>query len=134
MNTDSRNEQGGMSLERVKEQLRALSTVEPPPRLREKLRVGIPSRATSGAAPNHTRWWLGTISWAGMAATIVVFCGVLWLWTPAEPSVGPEPDAYSGLGLVLAVDYNNSLGQMLTADYNSVRPPDINALDSNSLQ
>ncbi len=175
MNVDSRNEQGGMSLEWVKEQLRALSAVEPPRRLREKLRAGIPCRSgservcerpvqrgmgilpmnhrqdadatrphgqdaritsqtPSGASAKHTGQWLSTTGWAGIAATIVVFCSVLWLWTPTQPSVGPEPDAYSGLGVVLAVDYNNSLGQMLAADYNSVRPPDINALDSNSLQ
>ncbi len=134
MNADLSNEQGGMSLEWVKEELRAWSAVEPPKGLREQLLAGIPCRAEVAAAPNHTRWWFGMTSWAGIAATIVVFCGILWLWTPAQPSVGPEPDAYGGLGLVLAVDYNSSLGQILTADYNSVRPPDINALDSNSLQ
>ncbi len=134
MNVDSGNEQGGMPLERVKEPLRALSAVEPPKGLREKLLAGIPCRSAGEGSPNHTRWWLGATGWAGIAATMVVFCTVLWLWNPAKPSVGPEPDAYSGLAVVLAVDHNNSLGQMLAADYNSVRPPDSNGLDGNSLQ
>ena len=134
MNTNARNEQGDMSLEWFKERLRGLSVVEPPRGLREKLLADIPCRSGGEALPSHIRWWLGTTGWAGIAAALVVFCGIVQLWAPTRPSVGPEPDAYRGPGAVLAVDHNNSLGSMLAADYNSVRPPDINALDSNSLQ
>jgi hypothetical protein len=134
MNTDSRNERHDVSSDRIREQLRALSAVEPPRGLKERLRAGIPCPLGDRVSPGHVRGWPGVTGWAGIAATIIVFCGVLWFWTPAKPSVGPEPDATDTLGPVLAVDYNSSLGQMPAADYNSVRPPDINALDSNGLQ
>ncbi len=62
--------------------------------------------------------WGGELG--GIAATIMVLCGVVWLHTPAGPSARPLADANSGVG------------QMLAADYNSVHPADINALDSNS--
>jgi len=134
MSADSRNDQAGMSPEWVKEQLRALSVVEPPRELKEKLLAGIPCRSGDKGSACCVRWWPGATGWAGIAATIVVLCGVLRFGTPAKPSLGPEPDATDSLGSVLAVDYNNSLGQVPAADYNSMRPPDINALDSNSVQ
>jgi len=134
MSVDSRNEPDGISLTWIKEQLRGLSAVEPPEGLKERLRADIPCPAEDEASASHIRWWLGATGWAGMAATIMVLGGVLWVWTPAAPPVGPEPDASRSRGLVLAVDYNNSVGQMRATDYNSLRPPDINALDSNGLQ
>lgn len=135
MNADSRNEPNDVSLDWIKEQLQAMAAVEPPKELREKLRTAIPCRSADMASPGRTWGWVGGTGWAGIAATIVVLCGVLQLWTPAQLSVGPEPDAGgSRLGLVVAADYNNSLGQMLVTDYNSMHPPDINALDSNSVQ
>ena len=121
MNVDSRDEQNNVSLEWVKQQLRALSAVEPPRGLKGRLLAGIPGQVASKASPWHMRWWPGATGWAGIAATILVLCGVIWLRPSAGPPVRPSPDANSGLGLVLA------------ADYNSVRPPDINALDSNGL-
>jgi hypothetical protein len=120
MNVDSRSERNEYSPGWMKEQLRALAAVEPPRGLRERLRAGVPCRAAREAALGRTRRWLGVGSWAGIAATIVVLSGVVWLHTPAGPSARSLPDANSGLG------------QMLAADYNSVRPADINALDSNS--
>ena len=61
------------------------------------------------------------LSDAGIAAAMVVFCGVLWLHTPTGPSARLSPDV------------NNGSGRVLAADYNGVRPADINALDSNGL-
>ncbi len=134
MTMDSRNEQNDVSSNWIKEQLRAMAAVEPPGGLKDRLLAGIPRRAGDKASPCHVRSWPGATGWAGIAATIVVLCGVLRLWSPAKPAVGPEPDAASTRGLVLAVDYNSTLGQAPATDYNSLRPPDINTLDSNSVQ
>lgn len=121
MNRDSRNERDGFSLDGMKRQLRALSAVEPPEGLRERLVAAVPRRAAAEVRRCHTWRWPRVTGWASVAATIVVFCGILWLRTPAGPARGPAPDA------------NSLLGGVLAADYNSVRPPDTNTLDSNGL-
>ena len=121
MNTDSRDDRNDYSLGRMKRQLRALSAVEPPRRLEKKLLADVPGRAAGQVSPWHMRRWTRATRWAGIAAAIVVLCGAVWLRPPAGPPVKPLSDTQSGPGRVLA------------ADYNSVWPPDINALDSNSL-
>lgn len=121
MNVDSRDERNDFSLGWVKRQLQGLSAIEPPGKLKERLLADVPARAAGQASRWHLRRWTRTTRWAGIAAAIVVLCGAVWLRPPAGPPVKPLSDPQSGPGLVLA------------ADYNSVRPPDINALDSNSL-
>ncbi len=120
MNVDSRDGREDYSLEGVRRQLRALSRVEPPSRLRERLLGAVPQQTTRDVSPPRMRGWLGARSWVGIAATVAVLGSVLWLRLPTGPTTGPQADANSGLRQVLA------------SDYNSVRPPDINALDSNS--
>jgi hypothetical protein len=121
MNGDSRTERHGFSLDAMAQRLRALSAVEPPAGLREKLLATVPPRAT-GVRPCRVWRWPGVTGWASVAATILVFCGILWLHAPTtRPASGPSPDA------------NSLLGGVLAADYNSVRPADINTLDSNGL-
>jgi hypothetical protein len=121
MNVDSRNERNDFSLGWVKRQLRALSAAQPPSRLAERLLADVPSRTAGQASPWHVRRWPRATGWAGIAAAIVVLCGALWLRPQAGPPTEPLSDTKSGPGRVLA------------ADYNSVRPADINTLDSNSL-
>lgn len=121
MNVDSRNERNDFSLGWMKQQLQALSAAKPPSGLRERLLAGVPARAAKEMGQRQPRWWAGATSWAGIAAAIVVLCGILWLRPPAGPSARPSLDVNSGSHRVLA------------ADYNSVRPTDINALDSNGL-
>ncbi len=122
MNVDSRNGRNDFSLDAMKQQLRALAAVEPPEGLREKLLAAVPQRAPAQAGRWHGWWWPGVTGWASVAATILVLCGILWLRTPAGPTQqAPSPDA------------NSLLGGVLAADYNSVRPADINTLDSNGL-
>jgi hypothetical protein len=58
--------------------------------------------------------------WVSVAATILVFCGIARC---ARRRTGQGP----------AADANSLLGGVLAADYNSVRPPDTNTLDSNAL-
>jgi len=121
MSVDSRNERDDVSLEWVEHQLRALSAVEPPRGLKEELLAAVPRRAAGEVLPWRIWRWPTAAGWAGLAAAIVLLCGILWIHSPRGPSVSPSADV------------NASLGQVLAADYNSVRPPDINALDSNGL-
>jgi hypothetical protein len=121
MNVDSTNERNGFSLDGMKRQLRALSAVEPPEGLKQKLVAAVPGGATDEVRRCHVWRWRGVTGWVSVAATITVFCVILWLRTPAEPAQAPAPDA------------NSLLSGMLAADYNSVRPPDTNTLDSNGL-
>ncbi len=110
-----------MNVNSMKQQLRALAAVEPPRGLREKLLATVPQRAADEVRQCHIWRWPGLTGWASVAAMILVFCGIVWLRTPARPAQGPSPDA------------NGLLGGVLAADYNSVRPPDMNTLDSNGL-
>jgi hypothetical protein len=121
MNVDSRDERNEVSLEWVRQQLRALSSVEVPKGLKERLWAAVPGLAMREASSWRAWLWPRATGWAGIAATIMVLCSVIWLRTPAGPSARRSPDA------------NNGSGRVLAADYNSVRPPDINALDSNGL-
>jgi hypothetical protein len=121
MNVDSTNGQDDCSLNGLKRQLRALSAVEPPEALKKKLLAAVPPRAPAEAGRCHLWRWRGVTGWVSVAATILVFCGIAWLRAPAGPAQGPTPDA------------NSLLSGVLAADYNSVRPPDTNTLDSNGL-
>jgi hypothetical protein len=121
VNVGSRDERNDRSLEWVKRQLQALSAVEPPRGLKERLMAAVPQQVASQATPWRLRRWPGTTGWAGIAAAIVILCGVIWLRSPAGRSVGPVPDI------------NSSPSRVLAADHNSVRLPDSNALDSNGL-
>jgi hypothetical protein len=121
MNVDSREQRNDFSLGWVKRQLRALAAAQPPSRLAERLLADVPGRTAGQASPWHVRRWPRATGWAGIAAAMVVFCGVLWLHTPTGPSARLSPDV------------NNGSGRVLAADYNGVRPADINALDSNGL-
>jgi len=121
MNVDSRNERNDFSLDGMKQRLRALAAVEPPGGLKEKLLAAVPQRAAGEVRRCHTWQWPRVTGWVSVAATILVLCGIVWLRTPAGPAQGPSPDA------------NSLLGGVLAADYNSVRPADINTLDSNGL-
>jgi hypothetical protein len=119
MNVDSRDGRDGSSLGQVKQQLRALSALQPPRGLKERLRAAIPRPVASEASAGHLRRWPGATGWAGIAAAIMVLGGLIWLRTPAGRPAAP--------------DANNNPGPVLAADYNSVRPADINVLDSNGL-
>jgi hypothetical protein len=121
MNVDSRDRRNDFSVEQVKQQLRALSVVEPPRGLKERLTATIACQMGSHTTRWHLRRWPGATGWAGIAAAIMVLGGLIWLRAPAGRSVGPAPDS------------NSSPGPVLAADYNSVRPTDINVLDSNGL-
>lgn len=108
----------------LKERLQALSAVEPPEGLRQRLLAALPGRPAREATPWYAHGGLGARVWAGIvatAATVVVVCGVAWLRVPTPPAGQPLADA------------NGGLNRVMVADFNAVRPADINALDSNGL-
>jgi hypothetical protein len=121
MNLDSRDDWNNYSLGGIKRQLRALSAAKPPSELKERLWAGVPVQAAKERVQRRPRWWSGATGWVGIAAAIVVLYGVLWLRPPAGPAARPS------------LDVNRNSNRILAADYNSVRPTDINALDSNGL-
>jgi hypothetical protein len=121
MNVDATNERNDFSLDGIEQQLRALSAVEPPEGLRERLVAAVPQQAAAEAGRCYLWHWRGVTGWVSVAATILVFCGIAWLRIPAGPAQGPAPDA------------NSLLSGVLAADYNGVRPPDTNTSDSNGL-
>ena len=122
MSVNSRNEPNGLSLDWVKRQLRRLSMIEPPPGLKHRLLTGISRSSPSQTPMCPARRWSRGASWTGIAAAILVATAVMvWLGAPAGRSARPVADTNGGPGRVLA------------ADYNGVRPPDINTSDSNGL-
>ena len=121
MNVDARNERSDFSLEGMKRQLRALSAVEPPGRLKEKLLAAVPRQVMAEARQCHLWRWPRVTGWVSVAATILVLCGVFWRRIPSRPALRPAPDA------------NSLVAGVLAADYNGVQPPDTNTLDSNGL-
>jgi ferric-dicitrate binding protein FerR (iron transport regulator) len=121
MSMDSREQRNDVSLGWVKQQLRALSAAQPPRRLEQRLLADLPGQTAEEALPWHVRRWPRATRWAGIAAAIVVLCSLVWL----RPQVGPPTQTLS--------DAKTGPGRVLAADYNSVRPADINALDSNGL-
>jgi hypothetical protein len=104
-----------VALESVKRWLRGLGTIEPPRRLKEGLLAAIPCRAAP-AVWRPRRWYRATAG-AAIAAGVVVACGAIWFRTAVAPSV----------------QVDNRPPRVLAVDHNSVRPADINALDSNGL-
>jgi len=118
MSTDSRPEHNEIPLEWVQRQLQRLGAVEPPPRLKETLLAAIPGQAGAGTSWWRLRRWPRATGWAGIAATVMVLCALLWLRMPAGPSVPSSLEA-------------NNVPVRVLADYNSVRPADINAWDGN---
>jgi hypothetical protein len=120
MSANSRDDGRDFPLKWIKDQLRAFLAVEPPAGLREKLRAGIPRAAGVEPRAGGARLWSGTMSWAGLAAAIVMICAVVWLLPSARPA---RP----------VTDINSAAGPTFAADHNSIRPPDINGCDSNGL-
>ncbi|MCU0913924.1 MAG: hypothetical protein MUC88_05090 [Planctomycetes bacterium] len=118
MSADSRPEHNDIPLEWVRQQLQRFHAVEPPGKLKEALLAAIPDQVGTGASSWHAWRWSRATGWVGIAATVMVLGGAIWLRMPAGPSGQPALEA-------------NSVPVRVLADYNSVRPADINAWDSN---
>lgn len=123
MTMNSRNRRDGLSIDRVKDRLKALATVEPPPSLKDTLEAGIPVGAADGPIMRGIGPWPRRIRRAGAAAAAVVAVSLfVWLGTPGAWQART------------AFDANASSRQVYATDYNSLRPSDTNICDINSLR
>jgi hypothetical protein len=103
----------------VKRQLKAISEVEPPQSLRDKLVAGIPTMAISAAATSWSwrKWWAGAAAAAVVAVSIIAWLGTPW-----------------GRQIRSAIDANSDVGRVCATDHNSLRLSDTNSYDINSLR
>jgi len=122
MNRNSGTGRKGPSKEWVKGLLRAISAVEPPPSLRERLRAGIPAMEV-GPIIWPVRSWSQTLRWAGAAgAVLLAVSAVVWLGTPRGRHTHP------------VVDTNGCTERVCATDHNGLRSTDANVCDINGLR
>ena len=122
MNGGSRHEHDGVPMEWLEDRLRALSGVQPPAGLREKLVSRLAYLPIHESTEFGSRFWRA-VGWVSAAAAVVCLaCFITWF---GRPSRTPIPGAGGGDG--------QSAGVM-TADHNGLRPPDVNICDMNSLR
>jgi len=119
MNGNAQNRRGEFSVDWVKEQLRMISSVEPPRSLRDRLEAGIPVRPVFAPA---IRWSWRVWGTGAAAAVIVAASSVVWFGTPW------------GRQIRSAIDANGGVGRVCATDHNSLRLSDTNLCDINSLR
>jgi hypothetical protein len=123
MSTNPENDRADLSLDWVKRQLHAIGAVEPPSSLKGRLEADIPAVIAEGPIMWHVRLWRRGGQWTvAAAAVLAVASAVAWLGAPW------------GSHTRLAADANNSLRPVYATDHNSLRPPDTNLSDTNSLR
>jgi HAMP domain-containing protein len=123
MNVNPGNGRADLSLDWVKRQFHAIGAVEPPSSLKDRLEAGIPAASTPGPIMWHVRLWRRGGQWTVAAAAVLALASaVAWLGAPW------------GSHTRLAADANNSLRPAYATDHNSLRPPDTNLFDTNSLR
>lgn len=123
MNRNSGNGHEEVSSGWVKRQLEAISAVEPPQSLRNRLLAGIAANAAGPSATRCVPAWSGWARWASAAAAVVVTASVIvWLGVPAGRQGRP------------IADINGEPSQAYARDHNSLGPSDTNLCDINGLQ
>ena len=121
MNGGSRHERDGVPMEWLEERLRALSGVQPPAGLREKLVARLAYLPIHESTEFGSRFWRA-VGWASAAAAVVCLaCVITWFGRPSGTST---PGAGGSDGQSASV---------VTADHNGLRPPDVNISDTNGL-
>ncbi len=121
MNGGSRHEYEDVSVEWLEERLRALSRVQPPEGLREKLLARLAYLPIRESAEFGPRFW-NVVGWASAAAAVVCLaCVITWFGGPSRTST-PGVDGSDGQSAAV-----------MTADHNGLCPPDINICDINGL-
>jgi len=123
MNRNPGNGNEEVSAGWVKRQLGAISAVEPPQSLRDRLLAGIPATAAGPSATRRVPAWSGWARWASAAAAVVVTASVI-VWLGLSSGGPSRPIA----------DINGESSQTYAADHNSLRPSDTNLCDINGLR
>lgn len=122
MNRNPGNGYEEISTDWVQWQLRAISAVEPPKSLKDRLVAAIPAGGGGQAATRCVPAWSRWYRWAGVAAAVVVAaCMIAQLGVPWGRQSHP------------AADINVASSETCAADHNSLRPSDTNLCDINSL-
>jgi hypothetical protein len=111
-----------LSMDRVRTQLKAISAIEPPQSLRNRLEASIPVAGGTPIARCIWPYW-ERIRWAGAAtAAVMMISLVAWLGTPW------------GRQIHSTIDANSSPGRVYATDHNNLRPSDTNSCDINGVR
>lgn len=122
MNVDPQEDARDISVAKVKDQLKALARVEPPAALKDRLLAAVPHCAARGAASTPAPRWPQAARYVAAAAALILVASVLLrLVTPTGRRYSP------------VADINDRAAAAALADHNSLRPPDINVSDSNTI-
>ena len=123
MNDGPRHEYDDPSRGSVEEQLKALSAVQPPGSLREKLMARLAYLPVYERERFGSRFRSRAFGAAlATAAVVVVASALAWLGGPPRPPARPSTEG------------NARSAGMLATDHNSIRPSDINICDINALR
>jgi hypothetical protein len=123
MNDRPRHEYDDLPRDSVEEQLRALSAVQPPASLREKLIARLAYLPVRESGRFSGEFWFRAFGAAlATAAVVAVVSTVAWLGGPPRRPVRPSTEG------------NARSAGMLATDQNSIRPSDINICDINTLR
>jgi hypothetical protein len=123
MNRNPGNGHEDLSMHWLRRQLKALSAVEPPASLGDRLTADIPAAADGQPGARCVPAWPRWVRWAGAAAAvIVVVSAVAWLGVPSGRQGRP------------IADMNSASARVYAADHNSPRPSDTNLCDINGVR
>ena len=119
MNARPQDDRRDIPLAQVKDQLKALARVKPPGRLRDKLLATVPHDAPRSDAEPLPRW-SQTARYIAIAAAVILVASVLIRFLP--PLGGQNRPV---------ADINDRSTAATMTDQNTLRPRDINVIDSN---
>jgi hypothetical protein len=123
MNANTHDEQGDFSLEQVEDRLRALSAVEPPYSLKDRLIADVIG-VSAGLTGQHVRFWSRETRWVGAAAAVIVAASIVgWLGAPFGRQVRPPRDTSDSA--------SHPTSWARAADHNNLRATDTNSCEPN---
>ena len=120
MNAGSPDDPRDIALAQVKDQLKALARVKPPGGLRDRLLATVPPDAAGSDAAAPPRPWSQITRYLAIAAAVMLVASVLIRLLPP----------LGGQNRPIA-DINDRSTAASMTDQNSLRPLDINIVDSN---
>lgn len=122
MNPEPQEDVRDISVAQVKDQLKALARVKPPPALKDRLLAAVPHRAAGQVGDTPAPRWPQAARYVAAAAALILVASVLLRF------VTPTARRYSPVA-----DINDRAASATLADHNSLGPPDINVSDSNAI-
>ncbi|HNS18990.1 MAG TPA: hypothetical protein PKH24_00750 [Sedimentisphaerales bacterium] len=123
MNVNPGNGQEEVSMDWVQRQLKAISAVEPPQSLKDRLMAGIPVAGGGQPAACCVPMWSRRARWVGVAAAVIITASVIVRFG--------VPTGRQGCPIA---DMNGAATQAYARDHNSLGASDTNLCDINSLR